>query len=260
MMPENFTLSKTISRPGKDGVDKITLAYWDIRGLGNGPRQLCEYLEVPYEDVRYSIKPKDDGSYDMSSYNPWFEYKKDHLKEFPFHLNLPYLINGDTKLVQTRAILYYIAEKFGRPSTMGGTTPENRAQHYRMVETVHDINSNAVPLYYKNKEPSVFKTALTEFLAGEKMKKFQEDFVGQLGDKKFLFSNDELSVADLTAYDFFDTVLIASGMNAKFDERIHRFLASVEGIDQISKYHKSGVYDRYTCNNKIAVNEGSFKW
>lgn len=71
-------------------MSKVTLGYWKSRGRAQVARLLLAYVGMAWEDVQYK-EPQQ-----------WFGKDKESLGlEFP---NLPYLIDGDLKLTETRAI------------------------------------------------------------------------------------------------------------------------------------------------------------
>ncbi|XP_071624578.1 uncharacterized protein [Heliangelus exortis] len=90
----------------------VTLGYWDIRGLAHAVRLLLEYTETPCQERRY--RPGAAPDFDHSD---WTNEKEKLGLDFP---NLPYLIDGPTKLTQSNAILRYIARKHGMGEAEGG--------------------------------------------------------------------------------------------------------------------------------------------
>lgn len=77
----------------------MVLGYWAIRGLGQPIRLLLEVSGIEYEEKRYALEKRADGTW---SRDQWFDVK--HKLGLPFP-NLPYLIDGDLHLTQTQAIL-----------------------------------------------------------------------------------------------------------------------------------------------------------
>ena len=94
---------------------KPIVGYWAIRGLGQPIRDLLSYLGVDFENKMYEALATDEpGVYDKSS---WFDVKETLGLEYP---NLPYIIDGETKLTETLAVMKYIAKKWD-PSLLGTT-------------------------------------------------------------------------------------------------------------------------------------------
>ncbi|XP_031823093.1 glutathione S-transferase Mu 2 isoform X5 [Sarcophilus harrisii] len=117
----------------------MILAYWEIRGIAHPIRLLLEYTGTPYKELLYNYEKCSD--YDK---NEWFKDRYTLGLDFP---NLPYLIDGNTKITQSNAILRYI----GRKHKMCGDTEEEKvrvdilesqAMDFRMqlVRVCHDPN------------------------------------------------------------------------------------------------------------------------
>jgi glutathione S-transferase len=79
---------------------KVQLGYWGIRGLGQVSRLLLAYTGAVWEDVKYTQREQ------------WFDQDKKNLG-IPF-ANLPYLIDGDFKLSESKAINQYIIHRSGK--------------------------------------------------------------------------------------------------------------------------------------------------
>ena len=100
----------TVTRKGK----KVTLGYWSIRAghRGHVNRHLLAYAGVDFEDKRYDFK--DNAA-------EWKEKDKKNLGiEFP---NLPYIIDGDFKLTESKAVTRYICERW-KPELLGSGPQE----------------------------------------------------------------------------------------------------------------------------------------
>ncbi|TFK00749.1 ectonucleoside triphosphate diphosphohydrolase 8-like [Platysternon megacephalum] len=164
----------------------VTLGYWDIRGLAHAIRMLLEYTGTPYEDKQYS--PSGEGpDYDISQ---WTNEKEKLGLDFP---NLPYLIDGQTKLTQSNAILRYIARKH----KMAGES-EEEIQRVDMLENqVMDFRLAFARICY-NPDFEKLKPEYLEQLPG-KLKLFSQF----LGDRKW-FAGEKLTYVDFLAYDVLD--------------------------------------------------------
>lgn len=73
------------------------------------------YCEVAFEDKMYDVGPGPD--FDRSD---WLNVKQTLGFEYP---NLPYLIDGQTKITETAAIMKYIARKY-KPELLGSSAAE----------------------------------------------------------------------------------------------------------------------------------------
>ena len=91
------------------------LGYWSIRGLGAPCRMMFYFCGVQFADRLYECGDAPD--FDKSC---WFDVKETLGMEWP---NLPYLIDGETKVTETAAIMMYIAKKW-RPELLGRTAAE----------------------------------------------------------------------------------------------------------------------------------------
>ena len=85
--------------------EKVTFGYWGVRGLGQVSRLLLAYTGAVWEDVKYT------------SPDQWFGKDKQGLG-IPF-ANLPYLIDGDFKLSESKAINSYIIQRSGNTELLG---------------------------------------------------------------------------------------------------------------------------------------------
>ena len=77
----------------------LTLGYWNTMGLAQPLRYILAYSEAKWKDKVYTDKEE--------------YFKKDKLNlQIPL-VNLPYLLDGDFKLTQSTAILYYLPKRLG---------------------------------------------------------------------------------------------------------------------------------------------------
>ena len=101
---DEASASSVPGQPSPQGV--LVLGYWRHRVLAGGIRLLLAHCGAPFLDRRYEVG--DGPDWDKSC---WYDEAETlGLGAFP---NLPYLIDGDVRVVQSDAILRYLARKFG---------------------------------------------------------------------------------------------------------------------------------------------------
>nr|XP_032636879.1 glutathione S-transferase Mu 1-like isoform X2 [Chelonoidis abingdonii] len=165
---------------------EVTLGYWDIRGLAHAIRLLLEYTGTPFEDKQYS--PSGEGpDYDISQ---WTNEERELGLDFP---NLPYLIDGQTKLTQSNAILRYIARKH----KMAGESEEEIQRVDVLENQVMDFRLAFARMCY-SPDFEKLKPEYLEQLPG-KLKLFSQF----LGDRKW-FAGEKITFADFLMYDILD--------------------------------------------------------
>lgn len=109
---------------------KIVLGYWNARSRGGAIRSLLAYCGIPFTNKTYNEDAE------------WFGQDKQNIGlDFP---NLPYLIDGDKKLTETNAILFYIAIKAGKRELIGDTD-EKFVKVQTALGVINDLRAN----YYK---------------------------------------------------------------------------------------------------------------
>ncbi|XP_053884148.1 glutathione S-transferase 2-like [Malaclemys terrapin pileata] len=202
----------------------VTLGYWDIRGLAHAIRLLLEYTDTPYEDKQYS--PSGEGpDYDISQ---WTNEKEKLGLDFP---NLPYLIDGQTKLTQSNAILRYIARKH----KMAGES-EEEIQRVDMLENqVMDFRLAFARICY-NPDFEKLKPEYLEQLPG-KLKLFSQF----LGVRKW-FAGEKLTYVDFLAYDILDQHRMFAPKCLDQLKNLKDFLDRFEALEKIAAYMGSSRY------------------
>ncbi len=97
--------------------------YWWGRGVGQVNRLILAYTGSTWENITYKTNES------------WFDKDKKELGlVFP---NLPYLIDGDFKLTESRAINLYVVKKSGKTELLGKTL-EDQAR----VESIIGVNAD----------------------------------------------------------------------------------------------------------------------
>uniref|UniRef100_A0A8C8B1Q3 Glutathione S-transferase n=1 Tax=Otus sunia TaxID=257818 RepID=A0A8C8B1Q3_9STRI len=163
----------------------LILGYWDIRGLAHAIRLLLEYTETPYQERQYRPGPAPD--FDPSD---WTNEKEKLGLDFP---NLPYLIDGPTKLTQSNAILRYIARKHN----MGGETEEELQRVDVLENQLMDLRMSFARLCYS---PD-FEKLKAAYL--EQVPKKLQELSRFLGSRPW-FAGQKLTFVDFLAYDVLD--------------------------------------------------------
>uniref|UniRef100_A0A8C3T0V6 Glutathione S-transferase n=1 Tax=Chelydra serpentina TaxID=8475 RepID=A0A8C3T0V6_CHESE len=212
----------------------VTLGYWDIRGLAHAIRLLLEYTGTPYEDKQYS--PSGEGpDYDTSQ---WTNEKEKLGLDFP---NLPYLIDGQTKLTQSNAILRYLARKH----KMAGES-EEEIQRVDMLENqAMDFRLAFARICY-NPDFEKLKLEYLEQLPG-KLKLFSQF----LGDRKW-FAGEKITFVDFLMYDVLDQNRMLEPKCLDQLQNLKDFLNRFEALEKIAAYMSSSRFMKTPINNKMA--------
>eukprot|EP00914_Ancora_sagittata_P018709 GHVO01037072.1.p1 GENE.GHVO01037072.1~~GHVO01037072.1.p1 ORF type:complete len:239 (+),score=27.52 GHVO01037072.1:72-719(+) len=209
----------------------ITIAYWDIRGLGQPARLLLEYCGQEYENKMYTCGPA--PTFDRSE---WLNVKPNLGLDFP---NLPYLIDGDIKISQSNAVFRYI----GRRHNLCGTTDKSRALCDVMADQVMDMRNAGVGQFYG--------AALSKEAYIEKLQGILKAFDTAMGDNPWLCGT-ELTFPDFHFYELLDqNKMYASDCLKKFP-RLQAYTERFEALPKIKAYMESNRFMKSPVNNKTA--------
>nr|XP_056723541.1 glutathione S-transferase 2-like [Euleptes europaea] len=198
----------------------VVLGYWDIRGLAHAIRLLLEHTGTSYEDKQYSAGKAPD--FDRSS---WTTVKDKLGLDFP---NLPYLIDGETKITQSNAILRYIARKHN----MCGESEEENVRIDMFENHVMDFRIAFARICY-SPDFEKLKPEYLEQLPG-KLKQFSQF----LGDRKW-FAGKKITYVDFVAYDVLDQQRMFEPKCLDQFPNLKDFLDRFEALEKISAYMKS---------------------
>uniref|UniRef100_A0A8C1TZK7 glutathione transferase n=3 Tax=Cyprinus carpio TaxID=7962 RepID=A0A8C1TZK7_CYPCA len=210
----------------------MKLAYWDIRGLAQPIRLLLEYTGTKYEEKFYSCGEA--PNYDKSC---WFNEKEKLGMDFP---NLPYLEDGGTKVVQSNAILRYIARKHN----LCGETEEEQMRVDILENQAMDFRNGFAQLCYGDFDKN--KPCYNEKLPGT-LKQFS-DF---LGDRKW-FAGHKITFVDFIMYELLDLHRMFQPECLDDYRNLRSFLDHFESLEKIAEYMKSGKFIKTPVNNKMA--------
>ncbi|KAM9475990.1 glutathione S-transferase Mu 3-like [Clarias gariepinus] len=210
----------------------MKLAYWDIRGLAQPIRLLLEYTDTKWEDKLYSCGEA--PNYDKSC---WFDEKPKLKMDFP---NLPYLEDGERKIVQSNAILRYIARKHN----LCGETEDEIVRVDVLENQAMDFRNGFVMLCYLDFDSK--KQGYLEALPGI-LKQFS-DF---LGERKW-FAGDKITFVDFIMYELLDQHRMFEPKCLDNFKNLRDMLDRFEALEKISAYMKSNRFMKTPVNNKMA--------
>jgi len=211
---------------------KIVLGYWKLRGLCQPIRFLAKYIGVDLTEKIYTVETAEE----------WKEKDKLSLGlDFP---NLPYLITGDMKLTESRAILKYLAREHGQAQGVHPTKNED-IRACDMVENVlWDIWFSLLRYLNSGLEP------MKQTFENDVPKKIKqlEDF---LGSKKFLVG-DQITYVDFIMYEMlFHFTTFQQDYLGKY-LNLQKFKQRFEELPAIAEYIASSDYIKGPCINPFA--------
>ncbi|XP_062921364.1 glutathione S-transferase Mu 3-like [Mobula hypostoma] len=212
----------------------MTLGYWDIRGLAHPIRLLLEYTGTAYEEKLYSCG--DAPNYDKST---WLNVKTKLGLDFP---NLPYLIDGETKITQSNAILRYIARKHN----LVGETDAEKVRVDLMENQAMDFRMAIVRLCY-NPDYEKLKPDYLKNLP-DVLKQFS-DFLGE----RSWFAGDKITFVDFVMYDLLDEHRVFESKCLDDHKNLKEFISRFEALEKVAAYMKSDRYMKGPFNNKMAL-------
>ncbi|CAG7836442.1 unnamed protein product [Allacma fusca] len=211
----------------------IVLAYWDIRGLAQPIRLLLEHVNADWEDKYYICGPA--PGFDKTT---WFSEKENLGLPFP---NLPYLVDGDVKLVQSGAIIRYLARKHD----LLGKTPEEQTRVDLVDHQINDFRSSFTGMCY-NPKFNEMKSNYLESLP-TKLKQFSD----YLGDRKF-FAGDNVTFVDFIVYEMLDQHKLLEPTCLDNFQNLRNFVNNIESLERIAAYLKSDKAIKDRLNNRMA--------
>jgi len=157
--------------------------------------------------------------------------------DFP---NLPYLEDGDRKIVQSNAILRYIARK----NNMCGETEDEKVRVDIMENQSMDFRNGFVMLCYGDYDK--MKPGYLATLTG-KLQQFS-DF---LGDRKW-FAGDKITFVDFIMYELLDQHRMFQPTSLDDFKNLKDLLDRFEALEKIAAYMKSNRFMKTPVNNKMA--------
>uniref|UniRef100_A0A2K5SGT3 glutathione transferase n=1 Tax=Cebus imitator TaxID=2715852 RepID=A0A2K5SGT3_CEBIM len=198
----------------------MTMGYWDIHGLAHAIYLLLEYTYSSYKEKKYRMGDAPD--YDRSQ---WLNEKFRLGLDFP---NLPYLIDGAHKIIQSNTILHCIA---CRHNLCGETEEE---------EIWEDILENQLIYNYFEKLKPEYLEVLPAML------KLYSQFLG----KQPWFLGGKITFVDFIAYDVLEGSQVFEPKSLDAFPNLKDFISRFEGLEKISTYMKSSHFLPRPVGNK----------
>uniref|UniRef100_UPI00358E25C0 glutathione S-transferase Mu 4-like isoform X2 n=1 Tax=Myxine glutinosa TaxID=7769 RepID=UPI00358E25C0 len=211
----------------------VVFGYWDVRGLGQPIRLLLEHVSEKYEDKLYVCG--DGPDYDRSC---WLDEKFNLGLDFP---NLPYIIDGSVKIVQSGAIMRYLGRKHD-------LCPDDEIGWQRvdqLEDHAYDLRIKFARTCYS---PDFEKThqAYTDALPGE-----MKQLSAFLGNRKW-FVGDKLTFVDFIMYEYLDQQLLFSPSCLDNVPTLKQYHQHFEELKNIPAYLKSNRFIKTRINNRMA--------
>lgn len=149
--------------------------------------------------------------------------------DFP---NLPYLFDGDLKITQSKAILYYLGRKFN----LMGKTPAEEAHVMMLCEEAHDLRISCGGIFYGPKgESAEERKQFGQTFVSDKLNNFEKYF--SKTSSKFAVG-DQVTVADFQLFDYIDAALAFDEENTLLEKFPHvkRFLTTIRELPELKDY------------------------
>ncbi|XP_060545831.1 glutathione S-transferase Mu 5-like [Pantherophis guttatus] len=208
--------------------------------VGKNIFSICCFLW--YSHMRTWIQRIAEGQLDRERSCESLTWQRFVLKQFILStFQLPYLIDGKTKLTQSNAILRYIARKHH----LCGKTEEELTRVDMLENQVMDFRMGLVMICY-NPDFEKLKPGYLEQLPG-KLKLFSQF----LGDRKW-FAGDKITFVDFLMYDVLDQNRMLEPKCLDQFKNLQDFLTRFEALEKIAAYMSSSRFMKTPINNKMA--------
>lgn len=213
-------------------MSKLTIGYWNIRGLAEPIRLMLEYAGVDYEDKRYCCQME--PPYDRSA---WVDVKPKMGLDFP---NLPYLIDGDVKVTESWAVMKYIARKHDM-------LPAEGEEHLgdMLQGVVGDFRKSFSAMCYTD-----FKGQCDEYFG--KILPGKLDLFEAFLAKHEWIAGSKLTYVDFALCEILNVMQLANTTALDGHKRVKAYVNKFEKLTNVKAYRESKRFKKMPCNNPMA--------
>lgn len=203
------------------------LAYWDARGLTQPIRNLLVYKDVKFEDKRYKFGPPPDYNRE-----DWLKEKTTLGFTFP---NLPYYIQGDIKMVQSLAIIRYLARKHD----LGARNEQETRELDMLEQQARDLAMNMAMAVYSPAD------------LGEAKRKYEENMENLLRpwdehlQGKLWVLGERITYVDFLLYEGLDWNYELNSNAFQGFPVLMAYMKRFEQLPNIQQYFASDKYNKY---------------
>ncbi|CAF0798506.1 unnamed protein product [Didymodactylos carnosus] len=215
---------------------ELILGYWDIRGFVEPSRLLLHYTKTPFQNKLYRIGDAPDYSREE-----WLKEKSTLGLDFP---NLPYLIDGDLKLSQSKAILCHL----GRKCNLMGKTEHETSMIEQLIDQADDLRRDLNNVCYRAINFEAVKKTFCETTLPTHLKMY-DDFLTKHGKKWLL--GDQLTAADFQLFEYIDCCWLLSNDTWEEYPRVLKYMKEFREVPELKKY-LDGEHEKRPINGKTA--------
>jgi len=187
--------------PGATG-QRLSLGYWNIRGLAAPMRMLCAYAQLEIQDIKYDVAQRSSGRWEAVE---WEKKAKPGLLEKNAFSKLPYVINQTSGEVVAsfNAIMLYL----GRFALLNGETWEEHLANEQVLFQINDMLKELADVVYPtkvNKDEMTFCKARDEYFKSDLPLNYKklEDWLKQRGTEFLAAPNP--CTCDFAAWELLD--------------------------------------------------------
>lgn len=189
---------------------------------------------MDFEDKLYACGPPP-----VLDKSEWLNVKNKLGLEFP---NLPYLIDGDVKIVQSVAILRYLGRKYG-------LTPKSEQESQRVdviEQQLLDWRQGGTNVFYNAdfaKLADDYRNGLIDKISA---------LSGFLGNRQWL-AGDTLTYVDFLAYEWLDVHRTFAPGLLQGSDNLEKYVQRFESLPNVKKYMNSNKFMKWPINNTVAM-------